>query len=161
MSSEPGHPSRASNGQGDNCPDFSHVTTGVGRLPVPAGMAGQMHLLEHNALARRGEKRRCTVRPPETATEGPLRALITPRPIQRHHPPTQNRSPAPRPPPSDSLSDLMKQWERLLTWATLKTLTDFSVMPAAAARATSRRLATRILDDYGPSLHKWLGSRGP
>lgn len=134
------------------CPDFTQIMTGVGQLPVATGLAGQMHLLQHNALVRTGKKPRCKI-------SEPLRAPQNPQPIQRHHTPPQNPPPAPRPPPSDSITDLMKQWERLLTWATLKTLTDHSVMPLMPARQTSLRLAKRILQDYGPSLHKWLGTR--
>lgn len=151
MSSDRGRPSNAT-----SCPDFHTIETGVGVLAVPSGLAGQMHILHHNGLILGGFKpcRRLRLNITEPST-GP----VTPEPIQRHHPSPKNRAPSPRPPPSGHYDDLVKQWERLLTWATLKTLLDFDIMPAAAARATSRRLATRILDDYGPSLHKWLGRR--
>lgn len=132
------------------CPDFTAVQTGVGLLPVPPRFAGQMHQLHHNALARGGKKGlscrafdRITPQKPRTAPQ-------TPRPIQGHHPPR-------RPPPSDPYPALSKQWERLLTWATFKTLTDFEVMPVRPAREASRRVAMRILQDYGPSLRNWLG----
>ena len=130
------------------CPDFTSLSTGVGRLPVSSGMAAQLHILYHNGL-------RCSRGLDSSATE-PSRAPITPSPIQRDHPPAEKASPDPLPPPSGSYPDLIKQWERLLTWATLKTLQDFKVMPTRPAREVSQRLAKRILDDYGPSLHKWL-----
>ncbi len=138
----------------NRCPDFTQVQTGVGVLQVPSRLAGQMHLLYHNGRGR--------THPCGSLSRQPAGNLIrphTPRPIQRHHPPPQKRSPPPLPPPSDNLQAMIKQWERLLTWATLKTLQDFGVMPARPAREASRRLAKRILADYGPSLHKWLGPR--
>ena len=153
MSSDHGPPSNAT-----RCPDFHAIQTGVGVLTVPPGLAGQMHMLHHNGLGRGGFQPCRTLR--VNITE-PSTAILGARATPRHRSPSKKPSPSPRPPPSRSFDDLMQQWERLLTWATLKTLKDFDVMPAAAARATSRRLATRILDDYGPSLHKWLGRRGP
>jgi len=152
MSSEPGPRSK-----GISCPDFTAVETGVGLLPVPAGLAGQMHVLHHTAMIRRGiqQPRSCLM--PESTQTNPRRAPRGALPIQRHHPRPQNASPSPRPPPSASYDQLVKQWERLLTWATLKTLQDFDVMPPRPAREASRRLAQRILADYGPSLYQWLG----
>jgi len=154
MSSETGPPSKET-----SCPDFTVVQTGVGLLPVPSGLAGQMHLLHHNGLGRRGLKAGCGSGKVRNSRPNPRRAPQTTVSTLRHHPPPQNRyttSPSPRPPPSGSYDDLIKQWERLLTWATLKTLQDFKVMPSRPAREVSRRLARRVLSDYGPSLRKWL-----
>ncbi len=158
MSSEPERHVR-----GDSCPDFARVQTGVGILRVPPGMAAQLHGLYHNGMIRRAGTHpgisKC-MQDPRHRIPAPLsRAPPRPRSIQRHHHPPQNRSPAPRPPPSVAFDEFLKQWERLLTWATLKTLTDHSVMPLMPARQTSSRLAKRILTDYGPNLRKWLGPR--
>jgi len=147
-----------------SCPDFTSIQTGVGVLPVPSGMAVQLHHLHHNWVIRTGGAACSTpAQFVERNVLTPSRAPPGGRPIQRHHPPPQNRSPAPpapRPPPSDSFSAFIKQWERLLVWATFKTLLDFKVMPTRPARAASGRLAKRILSDYGPALHKWLGPPG-
>jgi len=155
MSSEPGRPLRQT-----SCPDFSRIETGVGTLPVPPGIQQQLHIMYHNrpARGRHDLQAKCfdrvDITEPRTATQ-------TPSPTPRHPLRIQKRSPPPLPPPSLSYPALIKQWERLLTWATLKTLQDFQVMPARPAREVSRRLAIRILADYGPSLHKWLGRRTP
>lgn len=165
MSSEQERPSNeTSESRGViRCPDFTVMSTGVGLLPVPPGMAAMMHLLHHNGLSR-GNKpgpardgQSCRQQPLVDPTQPPDRAPPARRLEQRHHPPPQNRSPPPLPPPSAGYSDLIKQWERLLTWATLRTLTDFKVMPLRPAREASRRVAQRILTDYGPSLYNWLG----
>lgn len=137
---------------GTSCPDFTWVRTGVGDLPVPSGFAAQMHILHHNA----GSTLPCK----------PLRASGALVVRERYHPPERKPSKGPPranrrplPPPRDRYPDLIKQWERLLTWATLKTLTDFNVMPLRPARQTGMRLAQRIVADYSPALRKWLGTR--
>lgn len=134
------------------CPDFNTVATGVGILPVPSGLAAQMHVLYHNTLTDVDCKS--------------LRASGKPIYRERYHPPEKKPSKGPPsadrrplPPPRDQYPDLIKQWERLLAWATFKTLTDFKVMPGRPAREASRRVAKRILADYGPALHNWLGTR--
>ncbi len=139
------------------CPDFAVVQTGVGQLPVPAGLARQMHYLQHNAAVQLGVSPECISS--GFRAERPLRPAPGPRKAQGHHPLPQKRSTAPLPPPNRSFKDLVRQWERLLSWATYKTLTDFSVMPPKPAREASRKVAKRILADYGPNLHKWLGQR--
>ncbi len=142
------------------CPDFAKIHTGVGTLPVPPSLARQIHFLHHNALAQKGAQ----LEPFSCRSSGfrstqPPRTPPAPQKAQRHHRPPQKRSPAPLPPPSRSFDDLIRQWERLLTWATYRTLTDFRVMPPRLAREASRRVSKRILADYGSSLHKWLGQR--
>ncbi len=145
MSSEQGLPSK-----GSSCPDFDVIATGVGPLRVPPGLAGQMHMLYHNGRGAGGHKCAAGHPPPDRRAPGTLRTTL------RHHTPPPT---APLPPPSAPYRDLIKQWERLLAWATYKTLMDFNVMPGRPAREASRRVAKRILSDYGPSLHNWLVRR--
>ncbi len=139
-----------------SCGEFATIQTGVGALPVPPGFAGQIHMLHHNGLTKSGIS---PCRPLRIDITEPRRAPQTSEPTPRHHPLPEKPSPPSPPPPSGDFPHLVKQWERLLTWATLKTLIDFKVMPARPAREASRRLAQKILADYGPSLHNWLGKR--
>lgn len=127
------------------------VQTGVGTLPVPSRLAAQMHTLFHNARGRKHLGSKCSI----------SGAAVTSEKFENPPKTPQEPGSAPLPPPSGRFQDLEKQWERLLTWATLRTLQDYDVMPARPAREVSRRLARRILADYGPSLHKWLGQRVP
>lgn len=111
--------------------EWTTIQTGLGILPVAVGMARQMHMLSH--------------REPLEAVKAPLDPGVAPT----HHPAEEKGSEV----------ALMKQWERLLRWATWKTLTDFKVMPARPARATAHRLAQQMMRDYGPGLSKWLAGR--
>lgn len=142
---------------GIECPDFTKISTGVGVLPIPVGMAAQTHMLHHNALVRGGLY-------PDHPIPFVMDVALEPRTApqaseagERNHPPKKKPPAAPLPPPQGRYRDFTRQWERLLAWATWRTLTDQNVMPGISARAAARNLARRISNDYGPMLEKWLG----